>query len=183
MTKITLQLLACLVFAATAQAQCLLSATSKLAYARPAIESAEPDAPQARSGQTTADAQESSDASIVGLWKTKFIAGGQVVDQGFDVWHSDGTEVLNDTPPPSTGNVCLGVWIKTGKSTYKLKHPSWNFDPAGNLIGTVVIREDVTVSNDGNSYKGTFTLDVFDLAGNRLDHANGTISAQRITVD
>lgn len=185
MTKITMQLLACVAFAGAAQAQCLLSATPRHAYARPAIASGVAAVTEAPVGQNTVEPRESLDASasIVGLWKVKFSVGDQVVDQGFDVWHSDGTEVLNDTPPPSTGNVCLGVWIKAGRLTYKLKHPSWSFDAAGNLIGTVVIREEVTVSADGNSYKGTFTIDVYDLAGNLLDHGNGTLAAQRITVD
>jgi hypothetical protein len=60
-------------------------------------------------------------ANIVGLWKITFTSGGQVVDQGFDAWHSDGLEVLNDTPPPATGNVCLGVFAQTGHCTFKLK--------------------------------------------------------------
>lgn len=46
--------------------------------------------------------------SIVGLWMTTFTSGGQVVDSGFDQWNADGTEILNDTPPPATGNVFLG---------------------------------------------------------------------------
>ena len=41
--------------------------------------------------------------SIVGLWLTTFTSGGQIIDQGFDMWTSDGTEILNDAPPPSTG--------------------------------------------------------------------------------
>jgi hypothetical protein len=56
-------------------------------------------------------------APIIGLWDIKFYSGGQLVDEGFDAWHGDGTETLNDTPPPVTGNVCLGVWAQTGKNS------------------------------------------------------------------
>ena len=93
-------------------------------------------------------------APIVGLWDIKFYSGGQVVDEGFDAWHNDGTEILNDTPPPVTGNVCLGVWTQTGRSSFKLKHPSWIYDPTTNtqLAGQAIIRENVTVSRDGNSF-------------------------------
>ena len=52
-------------------------------------------------------------ALIVGLWKVTFTSGGQVTDVGFDAWHSDGTETLNDVSPISH-NVCLGVWKQTG---------------------------------------------------------------------
>lgn len=122
-------------------------------------------------------------ASIVGLWRVAFVSGGQTVDEGFDTWHSDGTELLNDTPAPSTGNVCMGVWAQTARSTFKLYHPSWTFDANGNLNGTAIIRELVTVAANGKSYRGTFTIDVYDLAGNRIFHAAGTLAAQRITVD
>lgn len=78
--------------------------------------------------------------SIVGLWHVKFLSGGQLFDEGFDQFHSDGTEILNDTAPPQpangAGTVCLGVFKKTGPSTYKLQHPFWIFDANGILAGT-----------------------------------------------
>lgn len=37
--------------------------------------------------------------------------------------------------------------------------------------------------NGANNYKGTFTLDIYDLSNNPLAHFSGTIAAQRITVD
>lgn len=121
--------------------------------------------------------------SIVGLWMSTFLSQGQIVDQGFDMWTSDGLEVLNDTPPPATGNVCLGTWVRVAPNTYLLKHPSWTFDDAGNLNGTAIIRETITVDPSGQTYKGTFTVDVLSLSGNPLQHIAGTISGTRITVD
>lgn len=123
-----------------------------------------------------------SGAGMVGLWKVVYFSGGVVVDQAFDAWHSDGTETLNDTPPPATGNVCLGVWSQKG-NVYKLNHPSWTFDANGNLNGTAVIRESVTVDSHGNSFSGTFTVDVYDLSNNLLYHVAGTVSGERITAD
>src|SRR5689334_12663848 len=35
-------------------------------------------------------------ATIVGLWDVKFIVDNAVVDEGFDQFHADGTEILND---------------------------------------------------------------------------------------
>lgn len=121
--------------------------------------------------------------SIVGLWMATFISQGQIVDQGFDMWTSDGLEILNDTPPPSTGNVCLGTWIKVAPNTYLLKHPSWTFDDAGTLNGTAIIRETITVSDDGMTYKGTFTVDILSLNHTLLQHLSGTLTGTRITVD
>jgi hypothetical protein len=173
-------------FAATASADCGItptrfSALSRLAATGP--ESASLDQPEALRMATADDTTAASAAgSIVGLWHTTFTSGGLVVDEGFDQWSSDGTEILNDDPAPATGNVCLGVYVRAGAS-YKLKHPSWTFDNYGNVNGTAIIRETVTVANNGNSYKGTYTLDIYDLSNNHLAHFSGTIAAQRITVD
>ena len=90
----------------------------------------------------------------MGLWKVDISADGQVINQGFDAWHGDGTETLNDSVPPTAGNVCLGVWVRTGNRTYKLKHLSWNYGADGNAIGIVIIRELVRLNRSGNSYQG-----------------------------
>ncbi|HUK23566.1 MAG TPA: hypothetical protein VLV49_03220 [Terriglobales bacterium] len=122
-------------------------------------------------------------SSIVGLWNVTFLSGGQVVDVAFDAWHADGIEILNDYTNPINGNVCLGVWAQTGSRSYKLKHPSWYFDGSGNLLGTVVIRETVRLSSDGNSYTGTYTYDIYDVSGNFQEELTGQIKATRISAD
>jgi hypothetical protein len=120
---------------------------------------------------------------IVGLWNVTFTSGGETVDVAFDAWHSDGTEILNDYTNPIEGNVCLGVWEQTGPRTYKLKHPSWSFDTTGTLLGTVIIRETVTVSPEGNSYKGSYAYDIYDTTGAFVVEYTGTLAATRIKPD
>jgi len=118
--------------------------------------------------------------SIVGLWNVTFTSGGETVDVAFDAWHSDGTEILNDYTNPIEGNVCLGVYEQTGPRTYVLKHPSWAFDTSGNLLGTVVIHEIVQLSNDCNSYHGSYKYDVYDTTGAFVVEYTGQVSATRI---
>jgi hypothetical protein len=121
-------------------------------------------------------------ASIVGLWLVKFESGGQPWDEGFDQWQSDGTEILNDNAvPPAQQNLCLGVFEYTG-STYKLKHPVWNWDANGNLIGSGILKETITLES-GNVYKGSFEYDTYDLNGNLTGTTTGTLKGQRINVD
>jgi hypothetical protein len=122
-------------------------------------------------------------ASIVGLWHITVTANGQVFRQGIETFHRDGAEVLNDTGAPSGGNVCLGVWIQTGPRTYKLKHPFWTFDSAGNLTGSAVIREQITLDQHGQTFSGNATVDILDLSGNLIVEVTQQVSAQRITVD
>ncbi|MBZ5566258.1 MAG: hypothetical protein LAN64_00250 [Acidobacteriia bacterium] len=126
-------------------------------------------------------------ASIVGLWHVLFVSDGKPFDEGFDMWLSDGTEILNDTAPPQpangAGTVCLGVFRKTGPRTYKLKDPFWSFDPGANLVGTGLITETVTLDAGGDSYHGSFKFQVFDPSKDLVFEAAGHLTAERITPD
>jgi hypothetical protein len=129
---------------------------------------------------------------IVGFWKVSFVAEGNnpgppdgtPIDFGFQQWHSDGTEILNSgMRAPATGNFCLGVWKKVGRSKYKLNHFAISSDINGNLVGPANIREEVVLDHDGDSYSGTFTIEQFDTHGNSLGGVKGRVTGTRITVD
>ncbi len=121
--------------------------------------------------------------TIVGLWQIEYLAEGQVVDQGYESWHDDGTETLVDTAPPATDNVCIGTWSQTGSLTFRLKHPSWTFDMNGNLTGTAIIRNVLNLDRSGDKYTGTFTVDIFDVDGQHVDHFEGQVVGTRIKPD
>ncbi len=124
---------------------------------------------------------ESKAHGFVGLWDSKLIDDGQVIDEGFDAFHSDGTEILVDQSNPITDNVCLGVWKQTGPATIELKHPSWYFDLDGNLLGSVIIHETLTLDADCDSFHGVASEDVYDTKGNKIAHYEGfEIKATRI---
>lgn len=118
-------------------------------------------------------------ASIVGLWQVTYTSGNTVTDMAFEAFHSDGTEMLNDVTPPAEGNVCLGVWTQTGGTAYKLTHPSWTFDPNGNLTGTAQFSVTITL-NSADSFGGTYTLSYFDTTGLPIGVYNGALTATRI---
>jgi len=128
----------------------------------------------------------------VGFWHVKFVSKGSAgipdgaeVDAGYSQWHSDGTEIMNSAGrSPITSNFCLGVWTKVGERKYKLNHFATAWDPTGStLIGPANIQEEVTLSADGCKFSGTFTIDQYTEAGNRLAHVVGDITGTRITVD
>jgi hypothetical protein len=118
-------------------------------------------------------------ASVVGLWQVTYMSNGQVVDMAFEAFHSEGTEMINDITPPAEGNVCLGVWVQTGSTTYKLTHPSWAFDPTGNLTGTADLAVTITLGS-ADTFSGTYTLTYYDLVGTKGLVYTGTITATRI---
>ncbi|MBV9726607.1 MAG: hypothetical protein JO299_15715 [Gammaproteobacteria bacterium] len=124
------------------------------------------------------------DGSLVGLWHTYFLSGGQVFDEGFDQFTSDGLEILNDTAPPQpangSGTICLGVFKKTGHGTFKLRHPFWSFDAKGVLVGTGLILEHIVLDKDADSYSGSFSFLTYDLTGALTFETTGELRAQRI---
>ena len=123
--------------------------------------------------------------SIVGMWSVQFFAGGAMIDFGYSVWHSDGTEFLNSGGrSPATQNYCLGVWAQTGPFSYRLNHFALSYDPGGTLNGKVNIKEDVILDPKGNEFSGPFTIDVFDpTTGAPLQHVAGRIVGRRVTVN
>jgi len=134
------------------------------------------------------DGDDDGNASIVGLWSITYYVGrsSNIWDQGFEQWHSDGLELNNDNAvPPSLGNVCVGVYKRVGSRTFKLRHVTWNFDTSGQLTGTFQLLQTVVVAPNGNTFSGTYTSDSFDLNGKVIPslHAEGILSAKRITVD
>jgi hypothetical protein len=124
-------------------------------------------------------------APITGFWKVQLsLPDGTVIDDGYTTWHADGTEILNSSRPPISGNFCMGVWKRTGRSTYKLNHFAMEWDPSGtHFIGPINLKEEVILDRSHNSYAGTFTVDQYDTNGNIIGHGAGNVTAQRITVD
>lgn len=126
--------------------------------------------------------QPQTSKSIVGLWHIEFTAGGQTIQEAYQMWNAHGTEVHNPNVDPRGGTVCLGVW-KQAKGTYTLAHRVWNYDTNGGFMGTIHLSESVTVSADGKSQSGSFALDFYDAAGNFEFEVPGTVTGERISVD
>lgn len=135
---------------------------------------------------------------IVGMWHVTFTAEGNSggppdgtpIDNALVVWHSDGTEIMNSGRPPQDGDFCMGVWKRVGKSTYKLNHFAWGGNDTtnaptgiGNPQGPTRIVEQVTLSEDGNSFTGTFRLKGTDTSGKTVAYIVGVISGTRVTID
>ena len=138
-------------------------------------------------------------SQIVGLWHVIFTQdsdfGSGLFDDSYAQWHSDGTEIMNSgTHSPANGNFCMGVWAKTGGSTYVLKHVALDYSVTHGTTPDVIviIREQVTLDQNGNHFTGTFTADLYApyssafpaTPGNHIVRVGeGTISGDRITAD
>jgi len=120
----------------------------------------------------------------VGLWLEEFQGADGSDDKGFDTFYADGNELLIDNSAPATDNVCSGVWEQTGPLTFKVNHPSWDFDPSGNLMAVVVLTATITIDRNGNSFKGRETVVVYDpTLTSVIYQMAGTLTGKRITVN
>ena len=126
-------------------------------------------------------------ADVVGFWHVVFTQntgfGGGLFDDSYAAWHSDGTEIMNSgVHSPAYGNFCMGVWTKTGPSTYTLKHVAldYSMQAVGSTTPSVIviIREQVTVDQTGNHFTGSFTADIYAPYSSALPATPGVHIAQ-----
>jgi len=121
--------------------------------------------------------------SIVGLWHVVYTSGGVTAWESFDQWHTDGNEF--EAADLQLGSMCQGTWVKTGPGTVRLFHVGWNFDPTGvTLTGYFTETQTDTVSADGMTYDGTYSLQNFDVSGNHIQgqDQSGTVHGTRLTL-
>ena len=134
-------------------------------------------------------------SGITGLWDVTDTYQGQVVDEYFDTWVSDGNEFFIDATNPAADNVCQGTWLQFAGSSdsstrtderliYKLKHVSWTFDSSGNLNGSAVFHDVIELSTDAQTFTGVENVYLYDLDGTLIDEFLGdSLKGTRIHVD
>ncbi|HTV80000.1 MAG TPA: hypothetical protein VMF03_17245 [Steroidobacteraceae bacterium] len=146
-------------------------------------------------------------APIVGLWHFTYLSSGNaskpppinipdgaMVDGGNTIWFADGNELTySGVRDPTTGATCLGVWKQTGERTYVLNHIGLSWNPPNNPAnapvgpgGPAFIKQYVTLSRDGNSYTGTFTITQLGPDGKTLalpGVITGNIVATRVNIN
>jgi len=111
-------------------------------------------------------------APITGFWKIQLaLPDGTVIDQGYATWHADGTEIINSSRPPISGNFCMGVWKRTGRSTYKLNHLRWGGTPVERSHWSHQPKGRGRPGPQPQQLRGTFTVDQYDVNGNVIGHA------------
>ncbi len=116
------------------------------------------------------------------------IPEGAIIDGGITTWYADGNEsTLSGVRAPDTGDVCLGVWKRTGEWTYELNHLGLSWGPVKKEYGgPAFIKQHVTLAEDKKSYSGTFTIDQLNPDGKTPSLPaliKGTIVATRVTID
>ena len=134
------------------------------------------------------------DDDIVGLWNIVVTGKGNgnsfdgtIVDHGLQHWHDDGTEFLNsENHNPSTQNFCMGIWEQTGPWTYRTNHFAFSYNSGTSIDAptfVVRIRDEVTLSHNGNEINGKETTDIYTPDGNLVVTIKGVLVGKRVTMD
>ncbi len=167
-------------FSATATAQCGASLNAMAAAAASARGQSQVSQSSVQNGSVAAS-DNAVNTSIVGLWHIRFLVGDQQIQEAFQIWNVGGTEVHNPNVDPRTGNICLGAWKEAAPRTFKLAHRVWFYDVSGNFQGTGHLSETLVLGDRGNTHSGTFTLNIYDPAGNLVAEVPGTVVGERIS--
>ena len=120
-------------------------------------------------------------SSIIGLWHdVRTASDGSMFMEGYDTWSRDGTEYELANLPPASGNVCVGIWVKQGKTIGLTAHVAWLYDLNNNYVGTLNITQQTKVSKDGNNYSGPFDAKFYDPSGVLFQEITGTANSERM---
>lgn len=130
-----------------------------------------------------------------GARDTKDLEGTWLVDvipsvrpSGFKALHSytpggifigSATVDLASTTP--TGGA-QGVWVKTGGREFAARIVELHADSSGNLAFKLIIQENITLSEDGQTFSATDDLTFYKPDGTVLRQVTATEQAKRITV-
>jgi hypothetical protein len=171
-----------IVFSATATAQCGASFNA-MATAAASIRNQSQATQSFVQNGSVAASDNAVNTSIVGLWHIRFLVGDQQIQEAFQIWNVGGTEVHNPNVDPRQGNICLGAWKEAAPRTFQLAHRVWFYDVSGNFQGTGNLSETLVLGDKGNTHSGTFTLDIYDPAGNLVAEVPGTVVGERISPD
>lgn len=132
-------------------------------------------------GKARAENDAARHHSIVGLWHAVYTFKGATAWEAFDSWYADGNEF--EAADTQIGGMCQGTWDEGESRTVNLYHVGWNFTPDGLMVvGYFIETQTDTLSDDGESYDGTYVLNNFTMTGKpdpTYDQV-GTVHATRL---
>ncbi|MDP9043397.1 MAG: hypothetical protein M3O01_01170, partial [Pseudomonadota bacterium] len=143
------------------------------------------------------------DAGLVGMWNVTVTSDGNsypgpipfgvLLDFATIQYHSDGTEFqISGSRPPSTGDVCMGIWRQTGERTYQVKHLALAWvssdstppSPTAKYLGPGKFTETIQLNRKGDRFTGTVGIDQYaDDGVTLIEHVSGTMTGVRFSFD
>ena len=110
---------------------------------------------------------------IVGIWEVNVVldncSGVTVASfQGMHKYELGGTgQVVPATNPANLSEHSM-IWSHVRGNDYRAAVKMFRFDPTGQFIGWIIIRNEISISKDRQNYSGSGVAEVFDANGNYL---------------
>jgi len=76
-----------------------------------------------------------------------------------------------------------GQWVRVGNGEFAVTFVGSTFDGSGAINGSYKVRSKGRLSDNLQGFSGPYRTDVFDLNGNVVLSADGTVTAARIVVE
>lgn len=135
--------------------------------------------------ESMASARPSGHHQIVGMWDAivtiRVCATGAPIRSfpALGLFNAGGTFSNTDTQNPATVSSVWGVWSRTGRREYEFAFKLFRFNPAGEYIGTTIVRQTVRIARSGDEYTSEGTSVLYDVNGNQIASGCSTTEAQR----
>ncbi len=111
---------------------------------------------------------------IVGVWdvqvtNTNCDTGATLSTfRGLHKYELGGTGQVVPATNPTRLSAHMSVWNWVHGNDYKMTFKMFRFDAAGNNIGWIVVRNDVSINEDATEYTGSGRAEIFDVNGNNV---------------
>jgi hypothetical protein len=110
---------------------------------------------------------------IVGLWDVDVVvsscANPNITITEFSAMHKyevGGTGQVVPNTSPTAQSAHMMIWNHVRKNDYRMVMKMYRFDPNGNNIGWVIVRNETSINKSADKYIGSGVAEFFDSAGN-----------------
>jgi hypothetical protein len=130
--------------------------------------------------KTSESSRVATGPTLVGAWEVT-VSRARGVGKNLLTFSSDGTFFRSgDTHPVLSGG--HGAWKLVGPNQYNASYVAFSFDQSGKWIGVNRNNLQLSLSPDGNEFKGTVKSSSRDLQDNEISTGTSPLAGKRIQV-
>jgi len=130
--------------------------------------------------KTSESSRVATGPTLVGAWEVT-VSRARGVGKNLLTFSSDGTFFRSgDTHPVLSGG--HGAWKLVGPNQYNASYVAFSFDQSGKWIGVNRNNLELSLSPDGNEFKGTVKSSSRDLQDNEISTGTSPLAGKRIQV-